>query len=85
MLNAINAFKKRQISLQKSVESSQRSISQAETLYQQGLISFLDVVDAQRVLADARQNLASEKTNYAVNISRLFESLGVKVDYKEEE
>lgn len=78
-LAAINASKQRQESLQKSVKSSQRSFSQAETLYQQGLISFLDVVDAQRVLASAEQRLARENTNYATQISTLFRVLGVDV------
>jgi len=81
VLTAIDASKKRQSALQKSVASSQRSFSQAETLYQQGLISFLDVVDAQRVWADARQNLASEQTNHAVQVSSLFYVLGVEINH----
>ncbi|MDA0782770.1 MAG: efflux transporter outer membrane subunit [Rickettsiales bacterium] len=81
ILAAIKASKLRQESLKKSVTSSRRSFNQAETLYQEGLISFLDVVDAQRVFADARQNLASEQTNYSVNVSRLFEALGVDIKY----
>ncbi len=78
-LAAIESSKKRQASLEKSVSSSQRSFSQAETLYQQGLISFLDVVDAQRVLASAEQALARERTNYATQIAILFRVLGVDV------
>jgi outer membrane protein TolC len=62
------------------VKASQRSFHQAEILYQQGLISFLDVVDAQRSLADAEQNLARARTNYAVQIARLFEVFGTKVE-----
>ena len=81
ILATIKASKSRQESLKKSVTSSQRSFNQAETLYQEGLISFLDVVDAQRVFADARQNLASEQTNYSVNVSRLFEALGVDIKH----
>ena len=76
-LAAIESSLKRQISLEKSVSSSQRSFAQAETLYQQGLISFLDVVDAQRVLASAEQNLASERTNYATQIAILFRVLAI--------
>ena len=48
---------------------------EAMALYQQGLISFLDVVDAQRTLADACQALASERTQYATQIAALFEVL----------
>ncbi|MBL4804965.1 MAG: efflux transporter outer membrane subunit [Alphaproteobacteria bacterium] len=78
-LAAIQSSLKRQSSLEKAVSSSQRSFSQAETLYQQGLISFLDVVDAQRVLASAKQQLARERTNYATQIATLFRALGTDV------
>lgn len=65
----------RQGPLEGVVESSRRSARQAETLYQQGLISFLDVVDAQRVLAEAEQQLAAERTDYARQIATLYETL----------
>lgn len=78
-LAALHASKLRQESLQKAVTSSERSFAQAEILYQQGLISFLDVVDAQRVLADARQALAAENTGYATEIANLFEAFGTEV------
>jgi len=78
-LAAIQSSRHRQTSLEKAVSSSQRSFSQAETLYQQGLISFLDVVDAQRVLASAEQALARERTNYATQIAILFRVLGVDI------
>jgi multidrug efflux system outer membrane protein len=78
-LAAIQSSQARQLSLEKVVSSSQRSFSQAEALYQQGLISFLDVVDAQRVLAGAEQDLAHERTNYVRQIALLFRSLGVEV------
>lgn len=79
-LAAIQSSQRRQLSLEKAVASSQRSFSQAETLYQQGLISFLDVVDAQRVLASAEQTLARESTNYATQIAILFRVLGANVE-----
>ncbi|WP_374763538.1 efflux transporter outer membrane subunit [Yunchengibacter salinarum] len=79
VLTALKASRARQRSLEKSVRASRRSFYQAETLYQQGLISFLDVVDAQRVLASADQSLARERTNYATRIAALFEALGVDV------
>lgn len=75
-LSNLQASRARQIPLEKSVAASNRSFHQAEILYREGLISFLDVVDAQRVLANAEQQLARERTNYAVLISTLFESLG---------
>jgi multidrug efflux system outer membrane protein len=79
-LAAIHSSLTRQTSLEKAVSSSQRSFSQAETLYQQGLISFLDVVDAQRVLASAEQALAREQTNYATQIATLFRVLGTDIE-----
>ncbi|MAM34388.1 MAG: hypothetical protein CMH28_04870 [Micavibrio sp.] len=79
-LAAIESSYRRQNSLEKAVNSSQRSFTQAETLYQQGLISFLDVVDAQRVLASAEQALARERTNYSTQIAILFRVLGVNVE-----
>ena len=79
-LAAIESSLKRQTSLEKAVSSSQRSFAQAEILYQQGLISFLDVVDAQRVLASAEQALARERTTYATQIADLFRALGVRVE-----
>ncbi|QPJ65805.1 MAG: efflux transporter outer membrane subunit [Candidatus Nitrohelix vancouverensis] len=78
-LAAIKSSLDRQSSLQKAVKSSEISFYQAETLYQQGLISFLDVVDAQRVLANGEQQLASERTNYATEIATLFRVLGTEI------
>ncbi|MGF1572043.1 MAG: efflux transporter outer membrane subunit [Sumerlaeia bacterium] len=72
----LDASRRTQQALQNAVNSSTRSFSQAEILYQQGLISFLDVVDSQRVLADAEQDLAAEQTRYATQIARLFQTIG---------
>lgn len=71
----------RQSSLEKAVTSSSRSFEQANRLYQLGLSSFLDVVDAQRVLASAEQQLATERTNYSTQIASLFRVLGTSVAY----
>jgi len=77
-LNAIQSSSSRQIALGKAVVSSKRSFEQADALYQLGLVSFLDVVDAQRVFANAEQALATEQTNYATLIAGLFRALGVQ-------
>lgn len=79
-LAALQSSQARQVSLEKAVTSSQRSFAQAETLYQQGLISFLDVVDAQRSLASAEQALARERTNFSTSIAELFQVLGTPVN-----
>lgn len=77
-LNAIDSSSSRQLALGKAVVSSKRSFEQADALYQLGLISFLDVVDAQRVYANAEQALATEQTNYATLIAGLFRALGMQ-------
>ncbi|MDX1669428.1 MAG: efflux transporter outer membrane subunit, partial [Limnobacter sp.] len=64
--------------LEKAAQSSRRSFAQADALYQLGLVSFLDVVDAQRVLANAEQNLAAEKTRQATLVAGLFQILGMQ-------
>jgi len=79
-LAAIKASLARQESLQKAVSASEISFYQAETLYKQGLISFIDVVDAQRVLANGEQQLAAERTNYATQIAILFRVLGTEIN-----
>ena len=77
-LTAINSSSLRQVALGKAVVSSKRSFEQADALYQLGLVSFLDVVDAQREYANAEQALATEQTNYAKLIAGLFRALGVQ-------
>lgn len=79
-LAALQASAGRQRSLERAVATSRRSFEQAERLYQLGLSSFLDVVDAQRVLANAEQQLASERTAYATRIATLFRELGAEVE-----
>ncbi|BET26159.1 NodT family efflux transporter outer membrane factor (OMF) lipoprotein [Limnobacter thiooxidans] len=77
-LSAIQASVARQTALNKAVVSSKRSFEQADALYQLGLVSFLDVVDAQRVYANAEQALATEQTSYATLVASLFRALGVQ-------
>lgn len=77
-LTAIDSSSSRQVALGKAVVSSKRSFEQADALYQLGLVSFLDVVDAQRVYVNAEQALATEQTNYATLIAGLFRALGVQ-------
>ncbi|HEX3035454.1 MAG TPA: efflux transporter outer membrane subunit [Thermodesulfobacteriota bacterium] len=79
-LSALESSLDRQKSLEKAVAASKRSFHQAEILYTQGLTSFLDVVDAQRVLASAQQELASARTEYASQIANLFRVLGTEIN-----
>lgn len=75
-LSAINNSMERLNALKNAATASERSFEQANTLYQLGLVSFLDVVDAQRVLANAQQALAIEQTRQATLIAGLFQVLG---------
>ncbi|HEX4878908.1 MAG TPA: efflux transporter outer membrane subunit [Limnobacter sp.] len=77
-LTAVSASMGRQAALEKAVVSSKRSFEQAEALYQLGLVSFLDVVDAQRVYANAEQTLAIEQTDFASRVAMLFQALGTQ-------
>lgn len=83
-LAALESALDREVPLSKSVDASTRSAFQAEVLYRQGLASFLDVVDAQRVLASAQQRLASTRTAYAVEIANLFRVIGSSVNIENE-
>ncbi len=74
----IRASMDRQVSLGNAVNSSRRSFQQADALYQLGLVSFLDVVDAQRVSAEAEQALAAEQTSHAILVAGLFRALGIE-------
>ena len=77
-LNAIDASTTRQLALNRAVGSSKRSMEQAEALYQSGLVGFLDVVDAQRVYANALQSMELEQANRATLLVDLFRVLGVQ-------
>ena len=77
-LNAIDASTTRQLALNRAVGSSKRSMEQAEALYQSGLVGFLDVVDAQRVYANALKAIAVEEANRATLLVDLFRVLGVQ-------
>ena len=81
-LSALESSLDRQRSLEKSVAASKRSFHQAGILYTQGLTSFLDVVDAQRVLAAAQQELAAARTEYASQVANLFRVLGTEINSK---
>jgi len=82
-LSALRSSLNRQKSLKKAVRASERSFYQAEALYKQGLTSFIDVVDAQRVLASVQQQLASARTDYATQVANLFLVLGTEIKLSE--
>lgn len=78
-LAALIASRESQKHLRTAVTNSNYSYKAAEVVYQQGLLSFLDVLDAQRVLVNAEQQLAIERTNFATSLATLFKALGTDV------
>jgi multidrug efflux system outer membrane protein len=63
--------------LQKAFDSAERSFVLSETLYREGEISFLDVLDAQRTVNEADSALVSAEATQAESFVRLYKSLGV--------
>lgn len=66
----------RRDALQRTVGASERAVALSSNLYEQGLSSFLDVLDAQRELASARQSLAEAEVDLGRADVRLFKALG---------
>jgi outer membrane protein TolC len=70
-------IQQQRISLQKAYESADRSLTLSETLYKEGEISFLDVLDSQRTVNEAESALITSEAAQAESIVRLHKSLGV--------
>lgn len=62
--------------LLEGVNANQRALLIAEDLYRQGLVAYLNVLDAQRVIYAAANDLAQSETNLAVNLVGLYKALG---------
>lgn len=63
--------------LQKAFDNAERSFVLSETLYKEGEISFLDVLDTQRTVNEADSALISAEAAQAESLVRLYKSLGV--------
>ncbi len=77
--NALVAYGKeqeRQGSLRDSVQSSRRALELANQLYTQGLGEFLNVLDAERTLYQAEDQLAQSEQNVSINLVALYKALG---------
>jgi NodT family efflux transporter outer membrane factor (OMF) lipoprotein len=75
-LAQVEATSQRQRDLQQAVEASTRAYEQAQDLYTQGLVGFLDVLDAERSLLSNRQSLADADTDYGVAIADFYTAIG---------
>ena len=77
--NALIAYgneQQRMSFLEAETAASQRSVDLAQERYQQGLVDFLNVLDAQRQLYRAEDALAVSKAQLALDLVGLYESLG---------
>ncbi len=65
------------ISLEKAYNSASQALKLSQSLYNEGEISFLDVLDAQRTLNQADSALISAESEQAQSLIRLYKSIGV--------
>lgn len=77
--NALTAYRTEQArrdQLSAAVEQNRRALALAQSRYQQGVTSFLDVLDAQRSLLATQQSLADATTTVSTNLVALYRALG---------
>ncbi len=70
--------------IQESVTAAQKTVSQVNTLYENGLVTFLNVLDAERSLAEQEDSLAQSNGRLSRNIVSVYRSLGGGWDIPEE-
>jgi outer membrane protein TolC len=66
----------RRLSLADAVQSSQESLRLANQLYSNGLASFINVLDAQRSLYQAQDQLVQSERAVSANLIALYKALG---------
>jgi multidrug efflux system outer membrane protein len=77
--NSLTAYSKEQSRrqlLQESVDRSRRAVELANTLYQGGARDFLNVIDAERSLAQAEDQLVQSDRLIATDLVALYKALG---------
>jgi outer membrane protein, multidrug efflux system len=62
--------------IQESVDAARKTVSQVNTLYENGLVTFLNVLDAERSLAEQEDSLAQSNGRLSRNIVSVYRSLG---------
>ena len=65
------------IELENAYIASENSTDISQTLFKEGEISFIDLLDTQRNLNSAESTLISAEANQAESIVRIYKSLGV--------
>lgn len=63
-------------SLLEAVAANRRALQMADELYRQGLVAFLNVLDAQRTLYLSESDLAQSESSMASNLVALYKALG---------
>ena len=77
--NALTAYAKeqqRRLALGKAVDQAGRALGLARSQYTQGLVTYLDVLTAQRTLFTAQQAYADSTTTVSTNLVQLYKALG---------
>lgn len=75
-LTAYAAEQRRRDALGAAVGQAQRALYLARERYRQGVADFLNVLDAQRTLLQAEQQLADSTTQVSQNLVQLYKALG---------
>ena len=63
-------------SLLVAVTANRRAVELADELYRQGLVAFLNVLDAKRTLYSSEDDLTQSEANLAANLVALYKALG---------
>jgi multidrug efflux system outer membrane protein len=63
-------------SLLEATAANRRAVEMADSLYTEGLVPFLNVLDAQRTLYSSENDLAQSEANLASNLVALYKALG---------
>ena len=63
-------------SLLAAVDANRRALQISNDLYIQGLVAFLNVLDAERTLYSSENDLAQSEANMASNLVALYKALG---------
>jgi NodT family efflux transporter outer membrane factor (OMF) lipoprotein len=75
-LTAYAAEQKRRDALQEAVVENRRAVDLSRQRYTQGVADFLNVLDAERSLLQAQQQLADSTTTVSQNLVQLYKALG---------
>ncbi len=76
-LNDNARINERRVSLQKAYDNAEKAYTLSETLYKEGEISFLDLLDAQRTVNEADAALVTAEAAQSTSLVSLYKSLGV--------